>query len=56
MIRNSLEHHSVIYWSLCRQFRNNRWNLLATERLGYLLKSPYDRIKVAACDLWYRIG
>ena len=56
MKMNSLEHHSSIYWTLCRQLRTNRWNLLATQTLGRLLQSPYDRIKVAACDLWYRIG
>ena len=56
MIKNSVEHHAAVYWALCRQYRNNRWNELATISMTGLLQSPYERIKVAACDLWYRVS
>lgn len=56
MKMNSLEHHSSVYWALCRQYRNGRWNDLATTTLTALLQSNYESLKIRACDLWYRIS
>lgn len=53
---NSLEHQSAVYWSLCRQYRCNRWNELATKAMTALLQSTYDHMRTRACDLWYRVS
>lgn len=55
MKKNSREHHTAIYWSLCRQYRNRCWNELATVSVTRLLQSPYERVRLMACELWYRI-
>lgn len=52
---NSIEHHAAIYWSLCFQHRKRCWNELATVALTGLLQSPYERVRLMACELWYRI-
>lgn len=56
MTKNSLEHQAAIYWALCRQHRNNRWNELATNALTNLLQSPYECLKIRAADIWYRVS
>lgn len=56
MIKDSLEHQSAVYWSLCRQYRCNRWNELATKAMTALLQSTYDHMRTRACDLWYRVS
>lgn len=56
MKKNSLEHHSAIYWALCRQHRIGRWNELATTAMTGLLRSPYECLTIRAADLWYRIS
>ena len=56
MKMNSLEHSSSIYWSLCRQHRNGRWNELATVALTSLLQSSYESLKIRAAELWYKVS
>lgn len=53
---NELEKHSALYWALCRRLRCNRWNGAATAAMTRLLQSPYERVRLAACDLWYRVS
>jgi len=56
MKMNSLEHSSSIYWSLCRQHRNGRWNELATVALTSLLQNSYESLKIRATELWLKIS
>lgn len=55
MMKGSLEHHTAIYWSLSRQARKGYWNELASVAITGLLQSPYERVRLMACELWYRI-
>ena len=51
-----LEQHSALYWALCRHVQRNRcWTANATVLITRLLHSPHERVRLLACDLWYRI-
>ncbi|CAB4210276.1 hypothetical protein UFOVP1413_4 [uncultured Caudovirales phage] len=52
---NGVEHHARIYWSLRRQFCAGQWNMLATVAITGLLQSPYERVRLMACELWYGV-
>lgn len=51
-----LEQHSALYWALCRHYgRKRRWTDNATVLITRLLQSPYERVRLLASDLWYKV-
>lgn len=51
-----LEQHSALYWALCRHVQQGRlWTANATVLITRLLQSPHERVRLLACDLWYRV-
>lgn len=52
---HGVEHHAAVYWSLRRQFCAGHWNELATVAITGLLVSPYERVRLMACDLWIKV-